>query len=196
MWRDRGELCNYSALWSDLGFGCPSSSASAGGVATSAASPSKRTRNRSERQDELGQPLSSQSPTFGSHTKAFKSSTGRLTFLVSLFQFQETMSLKSDWELQRRGGQAKWCWEVCPASSVPCHSLPEVRNPTGTKVCSTQLKSGLYLKGESFWAKARTYRQRKKLSVDLYTKTIRVIVLLRATCLWQAKSAKQSWNLK
>lgn len=138
--RDRDELCSYSAPWSDLGFGSPSSSVAAGGVGTSAASPSKQTRNRSERQDDLGQQLPSQSPTFGSNTKAFGSSTGTLTFPHSLFQFQETMSPKSDWVLQRRGGQAKWCWEVCPVSSAPCHSLLEVRNPTATNVCSTQLK--------------------------------------------------------
>lgn len=79
-------------------------------------------------------------PPFGSNTKAFRSPTDTLTFPHSLFQFQETMSPKSDWVLQRRGGQAKWCWEVCPVSSAPCHSLLEVRNPTATNVCSTQLK--------------------------------------------------------
>lgn len=60
--RDRDELCNYSAPWSDLGFGSPSSSVAAGGVGTSAASPGKQTRNRSERQDDLGQQFPSQNP--------------------------------------------------------------------------------------------------------------------------------------
>lgn len=53
-WWTCGEVWNYSALWSDLGSGCPSSSASAGGAGTSAASPSKQTRSRSERRGEAG----------------------------------------------------------------------------------------------------------------------------------------------
>lgn len=131
-------------------------------------------------------------------TQGTNSSTGKkkssTDFRYSLFQFRVPTSLKSDWVLQRKDGQGMWCLEVFLASSVPHHFSVVVHNPKEIK-CLFNIWNlgrlsyiGFWL--EMFWTKTSTYRQRKKFSIDLYAKTVWVIIFLRATRLWQAKSGQ------
>lgn len=169
--RRPAQVCNYSALWSDPGFGSPSSSVSAGGVGTSAASPSKPTRNRSERREEPGQELPRRSlprvprlrPHFYSHFSNFRRPGHR--DLVG-----------------HCGGEPHQRGDVeGSARSLLFHAI------LGRRYVTLQHRKFVphrWRKVGALTARVYgTYRQRKKLPVDLYAKTIGVVVLLRATCL-------------